>query len=197
MEINPLFRFYIDNKKYLPGILTIVGISLLSGVLKMLAATFWGRAVDFGMAGLINDMIFAAVMMAVFILADCLRTAVHYHIIGRITENMFLGVRARAFYKLTHGDPAVLENHFRTGDVTARLNSDIDLLSTFSAGHVSNYSRQIFSALFGLFACVFMSWQLSLAYVVILPVSLGLVSLISKPILKQSKKSMDLSLIHI
>lgn len=191
MEINPLFRFYIDNKKYLPGILTIVGISLLSGVLKMLAATFWGRAVDSGMAGLINDMIFAAVMMAVFILADCLRTAVHYHIIGRITENMFLGVRARAFYKLTHGDPAVLENHFRTGDVTARLNSDIDLLSTFSAGHVSNYSRQIFSALFGLFACVFMSWQLSLAYVVILPVSLGLVSLISKPILKQSKKSMD------
>ena len=90
MEINPLFRFYIDNKKYLPGILTIVGISLLSGVLKMLAATFWGRAVDLGMAGLINDMIFAAIMMAVFILADCLRTAVHYHIIGRITENMFM-----------------------------------------------------------------------------------------------------------
>lgn len=191
MDINPLLRFYIDNKKYLPGILTIVGISLLSGVLKMLAAAFWGRAVDFGLAGLIGDMILAAVMMAVFILADCVRTAVHYHIIGRITENMFVDVRARAFHKLTHGDPAVLEDHFRTGDVTTRLNSDIDLLSTFSAGHVSNFSRQIFSALFGLFACVFMSWQLSLAYVVILPVSLGLVSAISRPLQEQKKESLD------
>ncbi len=191
MEINPLVRFYMDNKKYLPGILTIVGISLFSGVLKMLAATFWGRAVDFGLEGLIGDMVFAAVLMAVFILADCVRTAVHYHIIGRITENMFVEVRARAFHKLTHGDPAILENQFRTGDVATRLNSDIDLLSTFSAGHVSNFSRLVFSGLFGLFACIFLSWQLSLAYVVILPVSLGLVALISKPLQAQKKKSLD------
>ena len=44
MDMNPLLRFYVDNKKYLPGILTIVGISLASGVLKMLAAAFWGKA---------------------------------------------------------------------------------------------------------------------------------------------------------
>ncbi|MDE6838355.1 MAG: ABC transporter ATP-binding protein/permease [Acutalibacter sp.] len=191
MDMNPLLRFYVDNKKYLPGILTIVGISLASGVLKMLAAAFWGKAVDFGLAGLVNDMLFAAALMAVFILLDGARTAVHYHIIGRITENMFVEVRARAFRKLTHGEPSVLGHHFRTGDVATRLNSDIDLLSTFSAGHVSNFSRLIFSGVFGLLACIFMSWQLSLAYVVILPLSLGLVSVISKPIQAQSKRSMD------
>ena len=97
MDMNPLLRFYVDNKKYLPGILTIVGISLASGVLKMLASAFWGKAVDFGLAGLVNDMLFAAALMAVFILLDGARTAVHYHIIGRITENMFVEVRARAF----------------------------------------------------------------------------------------------------
>ncbi len=191
MKVNPLLRFYVDNKKYLPGITVIVGISLLSGVLKMMAASYWGRAVDLGVSGLVEDMLFAAAMMALFILLDCLRTALHYHIIGRITETMFVEVRARAFRKLTHGDPATLERHFRTGDVSTRLNSDIDLLSTFSAGHVSNFSRLVFSALFGLLACIFMSWQLSIAYVVILPLSLGLVSVISKPIQEQTKRSMD------
>ncbi len=191
MKVNPLLRFYVDNKKYLPGITVIVGISLLSGVLKMMAASYWGRAVDLGVSGLVEDMLFAAAMMALFILLDCLRTALHYHIIGRITETMFVEVRARAFRKLTHGDPATLERHFRTGDVSTRLNSDIDLLSTFSAGHVSNFSRLVFSALVGLLACIFMSWQLSIAYVVILPLSLGLVSVISKPIQEQTKRSMD------
>ncbi len=191
MEGNPLLRFYIDNKKHLPGLLVIVGISLLSGVLKMLSATYWGKAVDFGVAGLVEEMIFSAVFMAVFILLDCARTAFHYHVIGRITETMFLEVRGRAFEKVTRGDAAVLEEKFRTGDIAARLNNDIDLLSTFSAGHLSHFSRQIFSGIFGLISCIFISWQLSLAYLIILPLSLGLVNAISKPIQAQTKKSMD------
>lgn len=191
MDGNPLLRFYIDNKKHLPGLIVIVGISLVSGVLKMLSATYWGKAVDFGVAGMVQDMILSAALMAVFILLDCARTAFHYHVIGRITENMFLEVRSRAFAKITHGDAAVLEEKFRTGDIAARLNNDIDLLSTFSAGHLSNFSRQVFSGLFGLVSCIFISWQLSLAYLVILPLSLWLVNAISKPIQTQAKKSMD------
>lgn len=191
MDGNPLLRFYIDNKKHLPGLIVIVGISLVSGVLKMLSATYWGKAVDFGVAGMVQDMILSAALMAVFILLDCARTAFHYHVIGRITENMFLEVRSRAFAKITHGDVAVLEEKFRTGDIAVRLNNDIDFLSTFSAGHLSNFSRQLFSGLFGLTACIFISWQLSIAYIVILPLSLGLVNAISRPIQTQAKKSMD------
>ena len=70
---NALLRFYIDNKKHLPGIAFIVGISLLSGILKMLSATYWGRAVDYGIAGLVEEMLGCAVLMAAFILADCVR----------------------------------------------------------------------------------------------------------------------------
>ena len=106
MESSPLFRFYYDNRKHLPGLVTIVALSLVSGVLKTLSAAYWGRAVDFGVAGLVEDMLFAAVLMALFILLDCLRTALHYRLIGHITEDMFLDVRARAFDKLTHADPS-------------------------------------------------------------------------------------------
>lgn len=191
MENSPLFRFYYDNRKHLPGLVTIVALSLVSGVLKTLSAAYWGRAVDFGVAGLVEDMLFAAVLMALFILLDCLRTALHYRLIGHITEDMFLDVRARAFDKLTHADPSALEETFRTGDIAARLNGDIDFLSTFSAGHISNFSRQIFSGLFGLTACIFISWQLAISYMIILPLSLWLVGTISKPIQAQIKGSMD------
>lgn len=191
MDNSPLFRFYYDNRKHLPGLVTIVALSLVSGVLKTLSAAYWGKAVDLGVAGLIEDMLFAAALMALFILLDCARTALHYRLIGHITEDMFLGVRARAFEKLTHADSAVLDEKFRTGDIAARLNGDIDFLSTFSAGHISNFSRQIFSGLFGLTACIFISWQLAISYMVILPLSLGLVGIISKPIQAQAKRSMD------
>ena len=191
MENSPLFRFYYDTRKHLPGLVTIVALSLVSGVLKTLSAAYWGRAVGFGVAGLVEDMLFAAVLMALFILLDCLRTALHYRLIGHITEDMFLDVRARAFDKLTHADPSALEETFRTGDIAARLNGDIDFLSTFSAGHISNFSRQIFSGLFGLTACIFISWQLAISYMIILPLSLWLVGTISKPIQAQIKGSMD------
>ncbi len=191
MNLSALFRFYYDNKKYLPGLTLIVGLSLVSGVLKMLAATCWGRAVDLGVAGMVTDMLINAGLMGLFILLDCTRTAVHYRIIGGITENMFLEVRSRAFEKITQGDSSVLENHFRTGDVAARLNSDIDFLSTFSSGHISNFSRMIFSGMFGLAACICISWQLALIYMIILPISIWMVSAISKPIQAQSKRSMD------
>lgn len=191
MDNSPLFRFYYDNRKHLPGLVTIVALSLVSGVLKTLSAAYWGKAVDLGVAGLIEDMLFAAALMALFILLDCARTALHYRLIGHITEDMFLGVRARAFEKLTRADAAVLDEKFRTGDIAARLNGDIDFLSTFSAGHISNFSRQIFSGLFGFTTCIFISWQLAISYMVILPLSLGLVGIISKPIQAQAKRSMD------
>nr|WP_300775918.1 ABC transporter ATP-binding protein [uncultured Acetatifactor sp.] len=188
---NTLLRFYIDNRKHLPGIAFIVGISLLSGILKMLSATYWGRAVDYGIAGLVEEMLGCAVLMAAFILADCVRTALHYTIIGRVTESMFLEVRTRAFGKIMRGDVAVLERKFRTGDIAVRLNDDIDFLSIFSANHLSDFSRRIFSGLFGLVACIFLSWQMSVAYLVILPLSLWMVSAISRPVQAQSKSSMD------
>ena len=155
MKKSPLIRFYTDNKKDLSGIVVILLISFLAGLLKMASSMLWGRAVDLGTVGGIRGMLVAAGLMAGVILIDCTRTAVHYHIIGHVTENMFLNIRSMAFHKITHADVGVLESKFRTGDIATRINTDIDYLSSFAAGSVSDFSRRIFQAAFAIIGCFF------------------------------------------
>lgn len=157
---QPLLRLYLENRRYIPGLALILLISLLAGGLKLAASTLWGQAVDFGVAGRISPMLWAAGAMTLVILVDCARTAVHYHIIGRVTETMFRDVRMKAFRKLTTGDAATLERDFRTGDTATRLSSDIDVLNNFTAGHVSNFSRLLFQGVVALAGCLFLSWQM-------------------------------------
>lgn len=188
---QPLLRLYLENRRYIPGLALILLISLLAGGLKLAASTLWGQAVDFGVAGRISPMLWGAGAMALVILVDCARTAVHYHIIGRVTETMFRDVRMKAFRKLTTGDAATLERDFRTGDTATRLNSDIDVLNNFTAGHVSNFSRLLFQGVVALAGCLFLSWQMSLAYLVVLPLSLWIVKRVSAPIQAKTKSSLD------
>ena len=188
---QPLLRLYLENRRYIPGLALILLISLLAGGLKLAASTLWGQAVDFGVAGRISPMLWGAGAMALVILVDCARTAVHYHIIGRVTETMFRDVRMKAFRKLTTGDAATLERDFRTGDTATRLNSDIDVLNNFTAGHVSNFSRLLFKGVVALAGCLFLSWQMSLAYLVVLPLSLWIVKRVSAPIQAKTKSSLD------
>ena len=188
---QPLFRLYLENRRYIPGLALVLLISLLAGGLKLAVSTLWGQAVDFGVAGEISPMLMAAGTMALVILVDCARTAIHYHIIGRVTETMFRDVRMKAFRKITTGDAATLELDFRTGDTATRLNSDIDVLNNFTAGHVSNFSRLIFQGVVALVGCLFLSWQMSLAYLVVLPLSLWIVKRVSAPIQAKTKGSLD------
>ena len=188
---QPLLRLYLENRRYIPGLALILLISLLAGGLKLAASTLWGQAVDFGVAGRISPMLWAAGAMALVILVDCARTALHYHIIGRVTETMFRDVRMKAFRKLTTGDAATLERDFRTGDTATRLNSDIDVLNNFTAGNVSNFSRLLFQGVVALAGCLFLSWQMSLAYLVVLPLSLWIVKRVSAPIQAKTKSSLD------
>ena len=190
---HPLVRLYTENRKYILPHVIILLISLLAGVFKMLASILWGQAVDFGVAGQRREMLWTAGAMALVILLDCIRTALHHHIIGRVTEGMFLELRMKAFQKITKGDVTILERDFRTGDTAARLNSDIDWLNDFVAGHATNFSRLIFQGIFAILGCLFLSWQMSLAYLVILPPSLWAVKAISKPIQAQFKRSLDSS----
>lgn len=182
MNENALLRFYVKYRRHLPGVLIIVALSLLSGVLKMLSASNWGRAVDFGLAGSNREMVISALFMAAFLTLDCVRTAMHSHIIGRITGKLFVQVRRDGFEKLMHCDMSVMETTLKTGDTASRLSNDISILDAFTGNNLSYFSRLVFQAFFSLIACIFLSWQLSLAYLIILPFSLWLVNKISKPI---------------
>ena len=188
---HPILRLYFANRSHIPGLVVVLLFSLLAGGFKLLSSNLWGQAVDYGVAGQVIPMLWAASGMAIAILLDCARMALHYHIVGRTTEALFLDVRMKAFSKLATSDIAILERDFRTGDTAARLNSDITVLNEFIAGHVSNFSRMIFQGIVALIGCFFLSWQMSLMYVIILPFSLWLINHISTPIQVRAKRSMD------
>lgn len=188
---NAILRLYTENRKYSFGLIAIFIIASLAGIFRTKAATSWGEVVDFGLNGAYQSMLYSAYIMAGAILLDGIRTAVLYKVIGHVTENMFLDMRSRAFERLNKGDYSVLESTFHTGDTTTRINSDIEGLNTFIAGDISNFLRLIFQGFYGIFACALLSWQLSLAYFIVMPVSIWLAKKISEPIVAQKKKSMD------
>ena len=187
---NPLLRFFYDYRRYLPGLLLIVGIAMLSGLLKLAASMFWGQTVDHGIAGEISPMLFTAGFMMLIILLDCVRSAVHYYITGRVTEKMFYDVRRDAFCKTAYSDTLAQEKEYRAGDAATKLNSDIDYLSIFVSGYLPDYPRLVFQAVFGIVGCMFICWQLSLALLVIVPLTVWILQKASEPIRDQSRRSM-------
>ena len=187
---NPLIRFFYDYRRYLPGLVLVVGIGMLSGVLKAAVSMLWGRAVDYGMAGLFSSMLSCAGWMFLLIFLDCARYGIHYYITGRVTENMFLDVRGDVFRKMVYSDTSALEQGYRAGDAATRLNSDIDYLSTFIGGYLPDYPRRVFQAVFGIAGCFFICWQLALAYLLIVPFTVWLLQKLSEPARSQSKRSM-------
>lgn len=187
---NPLLRFFYDYRRYLPGLLLIVGIAMLSGLLKLAASLLWGRTVDHGIAGDVPPMLLSAAFMMLIILLDCARNAVHYYITGRVTEKMFFDVRLDAFRKTACSDALAQEREYRAGDAATKLNSDIDYLSIFVSGYLPDYPRLVFQAVFGMAGCVFICWQLSLALLAIVPVTVWILQKASEPIRGQSGRSM-------
>jgi len=179
---NSLVRLLVDCRPYWLGMGTIAALSMLAGGFKALSATFWGRAVDAGVAGAMQTMQWSALAMVVFILLDGGRTVILYHIIGRVTERIFLGLRMRAFAVLTGGDVAALEQRLRSGDLAMRVNGDAESLCNIVGGEFSNNLRLLFQAVVAIAVCLFLSWQLSVAYLILLPVTLWLTQVISYPV---------------
>ena len=56
---------------------------------------------------------------------------------------------------------------------------------------MSNFSRLLFQGVVALAGCLFLSWQMSLAYLVVLPLSLWIVKRVSAPIQAKTKSSLD------
>ena len=184
---NPLVRVFADSRAQWPGATVILLLVLLAGAFKVASSMYWGRAVDAGVGGNNDVMLNSVLFMLLFILLDGGRTAILYATIGRVTEQMFLNVRMRAFAVLTNGDVAALEHSLRSGDLAMRVNGDAEALCDFVAAEVPNNLRLIVQAIAAIVVCVFLSWQLSIAYLVILPVTLWLTRVISLPV-QQARK---------
>ena len=180
----PFARLFLDNKRYWPGLFVMVLLALLAGVFKTRAATLWGEAVDFGVGGNTNAMLFSAFGMLLFIGLDGARTAVHYTVIGQVTEKMFKDIRMSLFAVLSQAKMSVVENRMRSGDIALRACEDIEQLCDIISARFGHYIRLAFQAIFAITACIFLSWRLSVAYFLLLPVSLWLLGVVSKPLQK-------------
>ena len=190
MTNKPAFlRLFLDNKRYWPGLFFMVFLAFLAGVFKTRAAALWGEAVDFGVNGLTDAMFAAALGMLLFIVLDGIRTAAHYTVIGHVTERMFRDIRMALFSALCVAESSVLETQMRSGDVALRACEDTEQLCDIIAARFGHYIRLIFQAVFAVAACIFLSWRLSIAYFLLIPVSLWLLNAVSKPLEKLQKEA--------
>lgn len=191
MKKNSLIRVFFDSKKQWIGLSAIFIFNICAGVLKTATSIVWGETVSFGIAGNIEKMLMSAGIIAGIIGIDGLRTAIQFKIIGHTIEGIVLELRKRAFKKINKGDVSTLETKIHTGDTATRINSDIDELGSKYIAEASDFLRLIFQGIFASLGCLMLSVHLSIAYFILLPISLLLIKKISKPIQKQKKKSMD------
>lgn len=188
---SPLVRLLLDSRKQWGWIALTVASALLSGVLQTAIARILGKMVDLGISGLTQAMLSQTYIMLILLIADCLRTSIHYTINALTTEKMFISLRMRAFSIITDGKVPVLEQRMRSGDVVTRLNSDMESLCELFAGRFSWLLRITLQGIVALVSCIFLSWQLSLTYFVLLPVSIWLIKTISVPIQRRQKEASD------
>ena len=173
---HPLWRLLIENKKYWPGLILLVLLIIPSGILKTLIATYWGAAVDLGVGGHIDAMLTNAFWMLIFIATDGVRTIFVYTTVGQVMERIFVNIRARMFTALSVADTAAMEKEMRSGDFAFRACDDVEQLCDTISDNFTRFAQVIFQATFAIIACLIISWQLSIAYFLMLPVSLWILS---------------------
>lgn len=173
----PLLRLLLDNKRHWLGLIVMLMLIVPSGIFKTLTATLWGQAVDLGVDGYVTEMLVSAIWMLIFIGMDALRTIILYVLVGQVTEGMFADVRAYIFKALHLTDTKSSNVHL--GDIALRSCEDVDVLCEIIANDQTNFARLIFQASFAIVACFILSWQLSIAFLILLPVSLWLLNWVS------------------
>ena len=179
---NPLPQLLNRYRKFWPGLICMLILASLAGAFKIWAAILWGQAVDHGVGGYFRPMLFAAIGMLLLVFADSVRTGIHYTVIGRVTEAMFKAIRLDLFAAVTGAD--TIKANITSGDITSRMNDDTDFLLDIIADRFGHFSRLIVQAVVAVVACIVISWRLALAYFIILPISLWLLNVVSKPIVR-------------
>jgi len=160
----------------------MVALAFAAGIFKTRAVTLWGAAVDYGVGGHTDLMRTAVLGMLIFIVLDGIRTGAHYTVIGYATEGLFFDMRRRLFSALCHADTATLERQAHSGDIALRACEDTERLCDVIAGNFSHFMRLIFQAIFAIVVCLLLSWQLAIAYFLVLPLSLYVLSAVSRPL---------------
>ncbi len=175
-----LKRLFMDNKSYWPGFCWLILLSLSSGFFKSGAASFFGSTVDSGMAGATSAAVSAALLTLLMVGADALRLAAFNRETGRISERMFLDTKKRLFDRIARCKLSAMG--MSSGDILSRASSDLPQLSHFVSNSFSWLISVFFRGIVALAFCLTVSWQLSLVYIILLPVLFFIMNKIGTPI---------------
>lgn len=176
-----LVRVFYDNRRYLGWTAASVIIAILGGLVPVGFSNLIGTMIDGSIVGENALLLRSGLTLIVLALAEMARSMIYGTINANGSERMFKAMRLRACDTLSHADTATFENRFSSGDVLTRMNSDMSLLCESLAGQFPWMMRAIMSGLASLVYCVMVSWQLSLVYIILLPMSVWCIKRISKP----------------
>jgi ABC-type multidrug transport system fused ATPase/permease subunit len=163
-------------------------MSLGAGLVQTQVSRLYGRMVDYGIAGQANAMLALVLPMVSLLLLDFGRACAGTFINAVGTERVFLDLRMRAYGSLLRAKAEILDKQLRSGDVVVRLNSDLYELCEAIAGRMLWLIRVVLMAIVALVSCLLLSWQLSLVYIILLPITMAVTRHVSAPIEKQQRE---------
>lgn len=173
-----------QNKHYWPGLVALLILSMLSGLFRSISSSSLGKAVDMGIAHQNSQLLLYLLITLFFVLMDAARLAGFNVATARVVERMFLDIKQRVFETIAHCKLSVLQSRFSDGDLVSRVTNDLPTLSKRMADSFTWIITTFFRGLIALICCILTSWQLSLIYVIFLPILLFLSNKNGKPIEK-------------
>lgn len=184
---SPVIHLFLESKESWPGWGALIVLSFLSGWFSTRIAELTGELIDLGIRFQYEEMMGIGISLAVFLLCNCVRSALNYHVNAKATETMFQKIRRRMFQALTDGRLDQIEGKFQTGEMVSRLNGEVNQLCDTVAGSVAWYLRVIFEALVTIYVCLTISVELSIVYLLIMPISFFIMNTLSKTLREKQK----------
>lgn len=186
-SINPLVRLLSEAKKHRIAFMSLIILSLSAGPLKGGVSLLWGQVIDVGVAGDHARATIDAGLMVLLVFVTSLCTIFQYKAVGIVGEKSFRNLRLRFLSSLLGAETMLLQQKVNVGDMAMRLSDDMDRLSDMMSGQFSNFLRLFSQGMAALVFCFVISIQMSVIYLVLLPVGLWLMKKVSGPIAVRQK----------
>lgn len=198
---KPIVRLFTENRRYAPELALTVLLLLSAGFFRTGSAYLFGSMTDLGLSGDFASLRGQIVPMLLLLLGDALRGLLVSALAAVTTEKIFHAIRGRLFTALYHVRYDRFERDAHAGDIVTRMNNDVNFLSDQVKSNFPWYLSVLFSAGVALLGCLWLSWQLSLAYFLLVPLAVWIMQKHSKPMETLQKKyskeigrSMDVTL---
>jgi len=198
---KPIVRLFSENRRHAPGLALTALLLLCAGFFRAGAAYLFGAMTDAGLSGDFAALRRQIAPMLLLLLGDGARGLLVSCVAAVTTEKMFRAVRSRVFTALYAVRYDRFERDAHAGDIVTRMNNDVSFLSDQVSNNFPWFLSVLFSAGVALFGCLWVSWELSLAYFLLVPLAVWIMQRHSKPMELLQKKyskeigrSMDLTL---